>query len=66
MSYDFPELYEIAEYHKIGYKTIRNEFIKGIFVEREHTSDWGMSAHVSMQHIFENPQYYTILQSLGL
>jgi len=66
MSYDFPELYEIAEYHKIGYKTIRNEFIKGIFVEREHTSDWGMSAHVSMQHIFENPRYYTILQSLGL
>lgn len=66
MSYDFPELYEIAEKHHAGYKTIRKEFIKGIFVEREHTSDWGMSAHVSLQHVFENPQYYTILQSLGL
>jgi hypothetical protein len=66
MSYDFPELYEIAEKHHAGFKTIRKEFIKGIFVEREHTSDWGMSAHVSLQHVFENPKYYTILQSLGL
>ena len=66
MSYEFPEIIEIAEKHHTGYGTIRKEFIKGIFVEREHTSDWGMSAHVSLQHVFENPKYYTILQSLGL
>lgn len=66
MKMDFPEIYKIAEKHKIGTKVVREEFIKGVFHEREHTSDWGLSAHTSLQHLWETPDYYTKLNSLKL
>ena len=66
MAYDFPEIYKIAEKHHIGSKTIHTEFIKGVFHEQEHTSDWGLSAHTSLQHLWEVPDYYTKLDAVKL
>lgn len=66
MAYDFPEIYKIAEKHHMGSKTIHTEFIKGTFHEQEHTSDWGLSAHTSLQHLWEVPDYYTKLDAVKL
>jgi hypothetical protein len=66
MAYDFPEIYKIAEKHHMGSKTIHTEFIKGVFHEQEHTSDWGLSAHTSLQHLWEVPDYYTKLDAVKL
>lgn len=66
MAYDFPEIYKIAEKHHMGSNTIHTEFIKGVFHEQEHTSDWGLSAHTSLQHLWEVPDYYTKLDAVKL
>ena len=68
---DIPEIDEIwdmltdvvKEYkHKYDKKELR----KGIEVEKEHTDDPKIALKIALDHLDEDPQYYTKLATLGL
>jgi hypothetical protein len=63
---DLSEIYTLAEKYKVGTGEIRKEFFKGIEVEREHTGDYGLSAQIALNHLNEDKDYYTKLQTLKL
>lgn len=57
---------DIANKHKVDVNVLKQELKKGIKVEREHTSDLKKAARIAMDHLFEDPKYYTKLDKLGL
>ena len=57
-------LNDIAKKHDVSIKDITDEFKKGYKVEREHTTDTEMATEIAMDHLFEDPQYYTKLASV--
>lgn len=44
----------------------KKELIVGIYVEREHTSDPKTAIEISIDHLSENPKYYTDLVNSGI
>ena len=63
---DLSEIYQLAEKYKVGSGEIRKEFFKGIEVEREHTKDYGLSAQIALNHLNEDKDYYSKLETLKL
>ena len=57
---------DIANKHKVDIDALKQELKKGIKVEREHTSDAKKAARIAMDHLFEDPKYYTKLATLDL
>ena len=57
-------LSDIAKKHKVSNSDITDEFKKGYKVEREHTTDTNIAKEIAMDHLFEDPQYYTKLASV--
>jgi hypothetical protein len=57
---------DIANKHKVDIDTLKQELKKGIKVEREHTSDTKKAARIAMDHLSEDPKYYTKLDKIGL
>ena len=57
---------DIANKHKVDVNVLKQELKKGIKVEHEHTSDLKKAARIAMDHLFEDPKYYTKLDKLGL
>jgi hypothetical protein len=45
---------------------LRKELIKGIEVELEHTSDLRIAKEIALDHLFEDPRYYTKLAKANL
>jgi hypothetical protein len=45
---------------------LRKELIKGIEVELEHTSDLRIAKEIALDHLFEDPRYYTRLAKANL
>jgi hypothetical protein len=41
-----------------------DEFKKGYKVEREHTTDTDIAKEIAMDHLFEDPKYYTKLKKI--
>jgi hypothetical protein len=56
----------IAKKHKMDVDILKQELKKGIKVEKEHTSDVKRAARIAMDHLFEDPKYYTKLAKLNL
>ena len=54
-------LNDIAEKHGVSVDVLVAEFKKGIQTEMEHTTDREMAKEITMDHLFEDPQYYTKL-----
>jgi hypothetical protein len=54
-------LNDIAKKHGISVDMLVAEFKKGIGVEMEHTSDREVAKEITLDHLFEDPQYYTKL-----
>ena len=46
------------------YKHLQNQLKKGIKVEMEHTNDESIAKEISMDHLFEDPNYYTKLKKV--
>jgi hypothetical protein len=46
--------------------SLKKELAKGIKVEMEHTSDKKQAAKIAMDHLYEDPKYYTKLSKIGL
>lgn len=44
----------------------QQELAKGIKVEREHTKDDALAREIAMDHLKEDPHYYTKLLQAGL
>jgi hypothetical protein len=42
----------------------QNELLKGIRVEREHTSDERIAKEIALDHLAEDPKYYTKLERI--
>ena len=57
---------DIAKKHKVDLDILKQELKKGIKVEKEHTSDVKRAARIAMDHLFEDPKYYTKLAKIKL
>ena len=50
----------------LAFSEINSQLKKGIEVESEHTSDKKLAEKIAKDHLVENPNYYTILDKVGL
>ncbi len=50
------------KYDENYYKKLQQELKKGITVEKEHTGDLKLAQKIAMDHLVENPKYYTDLK----
>jgi hypothetical protein len=57
-------LSDIAKKHKVSVEQLTTEFKKGYKVEREHTTDTNIAKEIALDHLFEDPKYYTKLASI--
>jgi len=57
-------LSDIAKHHKISTQTLKAEFIKGYAVEREHTTDVNIAKEIALDHLYEDPNYYSKLSKI--
>ena len=57
-------LSDIAKKHKVSLGDLTDEFKKGYKVEREHTTDIDIAKEIAMDHLFEDPKYYTKLKKI--
>ena len=63
---DHMSLLNIAKKHGVKDSELRSELKKGIQVEKEHTSSNTKAARIALDHLFEDPKYYTKLATLNL
>jgi len=59
-------LLNIAKKHNVTDSELRSELKKGIKVEQEHTSNVKTAARIALDHLFEDPKYYTKLAKIKL
>ena len=57
-------LNDIAEKHGISIDILVAEFKKGISVEMEHTTDKEIAKEIALDHLFEDPKYYTKISTI--
>ena len=58
------DLYDIANHHKVDIDDLMKEFQMGIKVEMEHTTDRKVAEEIAMDHLYENPKYYSKLSTI--
>lgn len=61
---DGMSLSDIAKKHKVSIGQLTDEFKKGYKVEREHTNDSNIAKEIALDHLFEDPKYYTKLAGI--
>jgi hypothetical protein len=61
---DNMSLGDIAVKHKVDIDTLTREYIKGVKVEMEHTEDKNLAKEIAMDHLVEDPKYYTKLNKI--
>lgn len=59
-------LQDIADKHEIDLELLTKELHKGIKVEKEHTDSETEARHIAMDHLVEDPKYYTKIAKAGL
>jgi hypothetical protein len=57
-------LKDLAKYHKMPLQSIKKKLDQGIKVEMEHTTDKSIAREIAMDHIYEDPNYYTKLKQI--
>jgi hypothetical protein len=55
---------QIADEHGVSVEEIEAELEKGMEVEMEHTTDEDMAHEIAMDHLLEDPKYYTNLSKI--
>ncbi len=45
---------------------IKQEFIKGYAIEREHTTDTNIAKEIALDHLYEDPNYYSKLSKIEI
>jgi len=59
-------LKQIAKMHDVTLRHINRQVSYGMKAESEHTSSKAMQLRIVKDHLYENPNYYTILKTAGL
>lgn len=57
-------LKDISKKHKVNIKKLEQQLKKGISVEKEHTKKISIAKKIAMDHLFEDPIYYTKLSKM--
>lgn len=57
-------LKDIAKKHGIDISTLKKQFEMGVTVEMEHTDDPEIAKSIAKDHVFENPEYYSMLKKM--
>lgn len=57
-------LNQIAKKHKVPVKVIEKQLAMGIKVEKEHTDSKKTASKIAMDHLVEDPYYYTKLKKM--
>lgn len=55
---------DIAKKHGVTIDALETELKKGIKVEHEHTKDNNTARKIAMDHLVEDPKYYTKLAKI--
>jgi hypothetical protein len=55
---------DVAKKHNVQPQHIADQLKKGIHVEHEHTNDVRKAAEIAMDHLVEDPDYYTKLKTI--
>ena len=55
---------DLARKHKVNIVDLQKELMLGIKVEQEHTEDIHAAREIAMDHLAENPEYYTRLKEI--
>lgn len=65
---DKPEMTvsQLASKHKVTRQHIENQLSKGIKSEMEHTSKYSVAKEIALDHLKEDPNYYTKLDKANL
>jgi len=61
---DGKSLSDIADLHDVPKQQIKKQFKMGVKVEMEHTDDPSHAAEIALDHLVEDPEYYTKLQGM--
>lgn len=59
-------LQDIATLHNVSLGELKKELFKGIEVEKEHTPSEKIASQIAMDHLTEDPRYYSKLKKIGL
>lgn len=59
-------LKDIALKHNVDFKTLYKQYLLGLNVEREHTSNIDEIIEIVKDHLFEKPDYYSELNKIDL
>ena len=57
-------LADIAKHHKMPVKSLKTKLEQGIKTEMEHTTDKDVAREIAMDHIYEDPNYYSKLKKI--
>jgi hypothetical protein len=57
-------LQDLAKYHKMPLQSIKKKLDQGIKTEMEHTTDKSIAREIAMDHIYEDPNYYSKLKKI--
>lgn len=60
------KLERLAKKHKVSFDTLNKEFEKGIKVEKEHMKNIKETKKIALDHLSEDPKYYTKLKKAKL
>jgi hypothetical protein len=55
---------DIAKMHKVSVQIAMKEWLKGIVVEMEHTTDKSIAREIAKDHLFEDIYYYKKLSKI--
>ena len=55
---------DITKKHNVSIEHINSQLKKGVKIEHEHTKDTNTAKKIAMDHLFEDPDYYTKLSKL--
>jgi len=61
-----PTMHDVMKKHKVTLHHVMDQLLQGIKVESEHTSDEQTAREIALDHLNENPNYYTELAKVGL
>lgn len=61
---DKMSLGDIAHKYKVDVEKLTHEFLKGVKVETEHTKNKDMAKEIAMDHLSEDPKYYSKLEKV--
>lgn len=61
---DKMSLGDIAQKHKVDIKDLTKQFLQGVKIEMEHTDSKNKASEIAMDHLSEDPKYYTKLKKV--